>query len=366
MSQAVLPLARVAATYQALNLGTGGQMLGLLSAVFSLLPVLLTVSVGRFIDRGGVGLAVLGGGFGVLAGCLILWLAQDSLAGLFLGMALLGISQSTLFSSMQMITTMASTKAHRDAILGNYMVAVSLGQTLGPLLLGLAPDTSSLLWMLVIGAAGLVLVLVLLRRTLRQGPHRAPKTQIPLAEIAATRGLPWIIMLGATCVTAQDLLLAFLPVLGQELGIAPGTIGILLSIRGVASMVSRLFFGRAVRWLGRMRLVIVSALAGGLGLVALLLPMPVWAMGAVLAVVGFGLAITVTCSVSLTLSIAPQAARGTALTLRMTVNRILQFAAPALSGLGLASLGAGGIFALAGFGLLGTLAARPRGLTVPR
>ena len=43
---AVVPLARIVTTYRALDLGMGAQFIGLLSAVFALLPVFLAVAMG--------------------------------------------------------------------------------------------------------------------------------------------------------------------------------------------------------------------------------------------------------------------------------------------------------------------------------
>lgn len=97
-------------------------------------------------------------------------------------------------------------------------------------------------------------------------------------------------------------------------------------------------------------------------MVLLAVPMPVWVLGMSLVVAGFGLGIALTSSIGMTLEIAPPAARGTALSLRLTANRMSQFAIPLLAGLVVAPLGAAGIFGLTGAVLIGTTIARPRGL----
>ena len=107
---------------------------------------------------------------------------------------------------------------------------------------GLTQDGAVLL-MLPVGASVLLLgpAVILYRRM-----HSArDAVTLPLSEIAATRGLWWIIGLGSICVAAQHLLLAFLPMLEVERGVSPMVIGVLLSIG--AAMASRLLFGRAVR-----------------------------------------------------------------------------------------------------------------------
>ena len=183
-----------------------------------------------------------------------------------------------------------------------------------------------------------------------------------MRQIAATRGLPWIVLTGSICVTAQDLLLAFMPVLGEERGIAPATIGFLLSLRAIASMLSRLAFSSAVQAVGRLRLMLGSAVVGGAGLLLLALPLPVWALALALVVAGFGIGIALTSSIAMTLEIAPPAARGTALSLRLTANRISQFAVPLLAGFVVAPMGAAGIFGLTGAALIGATVVHPRGL----
>lgn len=357
--QAVVPLMRISVTYEALGQGMGAQVIGLLAAVFSVLPVFLSVPIGRFNDRGAAAWAAVLGTLAVLAGCLVLWLLPATLPSLLVATAVLGIGQTLCVSSMQLIAMIASSRAHRDSILGNYMVAMSLGQAIGPLFVGLTA------WIYPVAATAalcsLAAALILVRVVPGRKTDRAAE-RIPLSRIAATRGLPWIILTGSICVTALDLLLAFMPVLGEARGLAPATVGLLLSLRAVASMLSRLMFGPAVRRFGRMRLTLGCVVLSGAGLLMLALPLPTAVLGVALFVTGFGLGITLTSTIALTMQIAPAGARGTALSLRLTANRLAQFGVPLLAGLIVAPLGAGGIFALTGAILLTSPLARPRGL----
>ena len=77
---------------------------------------------------------------------------------------------------------------------------------------------------------------------------------------------------------------------------------------------------------------------------------------------GLGLGIALTCSVALTMEIAPPRARGTALSIRMTAIRLAQFVLPLGAGLVVAPMGAGGIFALSGIAILGAAGLRPGGI----
>jgi MFS family permease len=236
---------------------------------------------------------------------------------------------------------------------------MSLGQAIGPLFLGFGDLIFPL------ATAGAVVTLCASLLLLRAVPPRRRSKaaeKISLSRIAATRGLPWIILTGAICVTALDLMLAFLPVLGEARGLAPATVGLLLSLRAVASMGSRVLFGRAVRLFGRMRLMLGSVAIAGAGLLAMALPLPIWGMGVALFAAGFGLGIALTSTIALTVEIAPSIVRGTALSLRLTANRIAQFGLPLLAGLLVAPMGAGGIFAVTGAALLGAILSRPHSL----
>ncbi|WP_438363811.1 MFS transporter [Streptomyces hyaluromycini] len=63
------------------------------------------------------------------------------------------------------------------------------------------------------------------------------------------------------------------------------------------------------------------------------LPAPVWALGVMLAVLGFCLGVGQPLSMTTVVQAAPDGARSTALALRLTGNRLGQVAAPAAAGL---------------------------------
>lgn len=361
--QALVPMVRILTSYRALDEGHGPGMIGLLSAAFSLLPVFLTLALGRLNDRGAVGGVILAGAAGVLGACLVFWLGPVSLATLFVASTLLGIGQTAVLSGLQVATMRASTRAHRDAILGNYMVAISLGQAIGPAIVGFRLDSGDVAILPAGAAVLLLLTTALVARRLPRPPGAIDRPVAALREIAATRGLWWIVIFGSLCVTAQDLLLAFLPVYGIERGLSPATVGLLLAVRAVAAMVSRLMFGWAVHRVGQMRLALLSAGLGGGAMMGMVVPLPVAATAVAMAATGFGLGVALTCSVALTMEIAPRRARGTALSIRMTAIRLAQFLLPLGAGLVVAPLGAAGTFALSGVAILGATWMRPGGIT---
>jgi hypothetical protein len=76
-------------------------------------------------------------------------------------------------------------------------------------------------------------------------------------------------------------------VIGERLGIGPAVVGALLSLRAVASILSRLLIPWMVRALGRVRLIAVSAAGSALAMAALPVPDGAVGLAAVLVVAGF-------------------------------------------------------------------------------
>ena len=76
--------------------------------------------------------------------------------------------------------------------------------------------------------------------------------------------------------------------------------------------------------------------------------MPPLLMTVLLAAAGLSLGFAVTCSVALTMQLAPQRAKGTTMSLRLAVNRAGQFAMPLVAALTTPWLGVGGVFLTCG------------------
>lgn len=88
-----------------------------------------------------------------------------------------------------------------------------------------------------------------------------------------------------------------------------------------------------LRLLGRAALLTATCLVAGVLCAGLALPVPVWALAAMLLVLGFCLGVGQPLSMTTVVQAAPDEARSTALALRLTGNRLGQVAAPAAAGL---------------------------------
>ncbi|HWM38549.1 MAG TPA: MFS transporter, partial [Streptomyces sp.] len=181
----------------------------------------------------------------------------------------------------------------------------------------------------------------------------ADGSAVPVVRILRARGVPAGIFTSLAVLSTTDVLTAYLPVVGEERGIAPGMVGILLSLRAAASVLSRLALPPMTAWLGRQMLLVVSCVVAGVVCALLAVPLPVWALALALVVLGFGLGVGQPLTMSTVVQASPERARSTALALRLTGNRLGQVGAPAGAGLLAGAAGAAAPFVLLGALLLG-------------
>jgi MFS family permease len=164
-------------------------------------------------------------------------------------------------------------------------------------------------------------------------PRKEHGGRVPVRRILRARGVPAGIFISLAVLSATDILTAYLPVVGEHRGIAPSVIGLLLSLRAAATIACRLVLTPLLRLLGRTLLLTVTCLLAALLCAGIALPVPVWALALMLAVLGFCLGVGQPLSMTTVVQAAPDGARSTALALRLTGNRLGQVAAPASAGL---------------------------------
>lgn len=365
LTQAALYLARPVTSYRALALGADARAVGLITAAFALVPLVVAVPLGRASDRWRPGWLLTGGiALGALA-CALLGLA-GSLPGLALASAVLGLGHLALTLAGQSLIARQSGDDRHDRDFGLYAAAASAGQLIGPALAGIvlgaaghSLEDATIAGFLV--AAGLMALAVPTSlgtdRLRRAGRPRDRSEGRPLraGELIGARGVPAGMFASLAILATVDVLTAYLPVLGTQRGIPPAVVGGLLSLRAAASILSRVLIPWMVGRLGRVRLLAVSAAGSALLTAALPLAGGTAALAVLLAAAGFLLGIGQPLTMSMVVQAVPEGTRGTALAIRLTGNRFGQVATPAAAGLVAGAAGVSAAFFLLG-GLLGLAA----------
>lgn len=263
---------------------------------------------------------------------------------------------------MQEVIARESDPARHDQHFGLMTAAVALGQLIGPLLAGAlltdgsasleSTTTRAMLAAAGVAAGATVLALLANERA------RAARADVSVAHgagsvrgILVTPGVPAGMLASIAVLTAADVFTAYMPLLGEDRGIGPGAVGVILAVRAGASMLARVGIGAIVAFVGRYRLISISAAASAVSLAAVTFTDNVFVLGALAAVAGFGLGFGQPLSMTMVVQLVPQQVRGTALAVRLTGNRLGQVAVPAVAGVLAGSAGLRAVFWLLG-GLL--------------
>ncbi|WP_017199999.1 MFS transporter [Arthrobacter sp. M2012083] len=360
--QAVTFLVRPATTYRALELDVPGFALGFLAASYAVFPLLLALPIGGLVDRLGER-RLMAIGAAVVLGCsafLLFW--GTSVPALVAGTALLGAGQLACVVGQQAVVANNAASTRLDSAFGYLTFAASLGQALGPLAISVVggasvrPNTNAIF--LLATAMSLVLFLTTFvisskvsrgKRTARGGPKGST------AALLRTPGVVRALATSATVLAVVDLTVVYLPALGAERGLTAATVGLMLTVRAVFSMVSRLGLGSVSRRLGRMKLLILSLAISTVSLGVAAIPMPEWLLFVVMAFLGLGLGIGQPLTMSWLSAQAPEGQRGRALALRLAGNRVGQVILPSAIGVVAVGLGAAGVFLASAVAVGGTM-----------
>lgn len=362
--QAVTFLVRPATTYRALELDVPGFALGLLAASYAVFPLLLALPIGGLVDRLGER-RLMAIGSAVVLGCsafLLFW--GTSVPALVAGTALLGAGQLACVVGQQAVVANNAASSRLDSAFGYLTFAASLGQALGPLVISIVggasvrPNTQAIFLLATVMSLVLFLTTFVIsakvsrsRRPLK-GAEGAKGSAVSLLR---TPGVVRALATSATVLAVVDLTVVYLPALGAERGLTAATVGLMLTVRAVFSMVSRLGLGSMSRKLGRMKLLILSLAISTVALGLAAIPMPEWLLFVVMAFLGLGLGIGQPLTMSWLSAQAPEGQRGRALALRLAGNRVGQVVLPSAIGVVAVGLGAAGVFLASAFAVGGTM-----------
>ena len=349
--QAAVYVARPTTSYRLLSLGYDARDVGLVTGAYALLPLVAAIPLGRYSDRRHAGSLIAAGCAFEVAACALLAVADTALM-LAAASTVLGLGHLAVALGVQDVIARESHPDRHDQHFGLLTAGVSLGQLVGPLIAGVvlgdrsgAALTAATSRAMLAGAslaAGAAVCGVLAQRRQPAAPPEQPleRRSGSVRTILTTPGVPAGIFASIAVLSAADIFTAYMPVLGEERGISPGAVGVLLAVRAASSMAARLGIGGLVARVGRLRLITISALASAFAFCGIALSGDVALLAALSLAAGFGLGFGQPLSMTLVAQLVPHHARATALAVRITGNRIGQITAPAAAGVVAGAAGA--------------------------
>ena len=351
-------------TYRALGLDAGPFEIGLVQSAHSFLPALLAVALGRWVDSFGERRFLI-----VAMSLIAVGALGASFAGSLLVLALMngviGLGQITNLVAAQAMVANRGPRDRREERFGWFSTVASLGQLIGPAAgaflvgsvgLAVAAGTGPFAGnpqapvFVFAGAAGLVACLLALRlpgRTARAALAQADAPDVGMlraaGQVLRRPGMAAAMLVSVTVISSVDVLVAYLPAYGEATGLSVETVGLLLSVRAGASLVSRIFMARMIERIGRRPLLTLSMVLAGGGIILLPFVSSTPVLFGLMVAIGLGLGLGQPMTIAWVANRSMRHERGLALGVRLTGNRAALLVVPTAMG---ALAGASGITAI--------------------
>ena len=346
VSHASLVGCRIAVTLGGLDLGASAFSVGLLMAFFGLLPAILSVAAGRWIDRIGSRKPMFWG-LAILCVALLVPAVSWEVGSLFLASTATGLGFMCVNVAIQKLVGELGGPEVRTVNFGMLAVGFSVSSFIGPLIIGPIIDYGGyriafVALCLLPAATALWLYRVHFAERPRLGPDsRVAEEEKSVLDLLRDPGLRRLYLSVGMISAAWDVHQFVVPIYGSSLGMSASAIGILLASYSAATLAIR----AAMPWLARRipewPLILGTHVVGFL--IYFLYPftasMP--AMMVLSFVLGLGLGLSQPVVLSLLHRMAPPDRAGEAVGLRMVVVNGTQTLLPGAFG------AIGGIFGLA-------------------
>ena len=345
---------RIATSLAAIKAGGGALWVGLLTAMFNIIPAFVAIRVGRMVDRVPlrrplvVGCALMAIGGVVAAVEPMLWV-------LALCAATLGVGWMIIAASSQYAVALLGGSENRIRAFSVMSMGFSVSSFLGPLIAGFMIDHVSYRAAFGVLAVFPAVAAILFASRWLKVPVGEPRSTEPDGGARELFGIP---VLRNTLVTAcfitvgWDLYNFMVPVLGSELNLTATQIGSVLSLFAVAVLVVRFFMPILTRRLGERGVMITAMVISGITFLAFAFAHNYSLMLTLSFIIGLGLGASQPIILSLLHDAAPAGRIGEVNGMRMTMISTSQWTMPLVFGMLSASTGMLPLFLIVGGGIL--------------
>jgi MFS family permease len=346
-SHTVLSGSRVAVSLAALAHGASAFTVGILMALYALLPMLAAVATGRLSDRVGVRKPMLAGAAGLAVGVSLPLFSLD-LWALVASATIVGMAFMMFQIGTQRATGEIGGPQDRPRNFSLLALGYSVSGFIGPLIAGFSIDHyghAAPFAVLAVVALLPAAVLAVDRRPL-PGPHRVPAAaqRGGVRALLRHRTLRRVLAVNVLLSVGWDLHTVFVPIYGARIGLTASEIGMVLAAFAAATFVVRLAMPAIARRLTEHQ-VLTAALfvAGGVYLVFPFSQSAVM-LGALSFCVGLGLGSGQPMVMSLLHVHTPAGRIGEVVGVRMSLVQSSSVAVPLLFGAVGSSLGLAPVF----------------------
>jgi len=340
---------RVVVSISALHLGATPAEVGGIMSLYFLPPVVLSMFMGRLVDRAGVALPMA-----LVAGLLVtghvLPAAWPSLWTLAISAACTGTAFVGAMIALSSAAAFCGGPEDRAVNFSWFTMGTGFGVGLGPFLSGFAIDgLGDRMASLTLGIwpVALLLVLALAGRRLPTVTAVADAAR-PAVDVSPAGGMAWLTLLRDARLRAvlaasvmgpagYEVFLFVLPVQGTHIGLSASTIGSMLAVNAVAIFIVRLIMPIVVRRVRDWTIMVGLFLALSTSFLLLATATQIWVLYLISVVMGIAHGLGQPVMMSMYFAASPDGRKGEAAGLRGILQNSFSAASPLLMG-GLGSI----------------------------
>ena len=342
---------RMAGSLYALANNASTFTVGVLMALFALVPMLIAVHTGRWLDAVGARRPLLTGMLMILGGASLpaaFPYPVADIAPLLVAASLIGTGMMLVQLTTQNLVGERADPANRAAAFSWLALGASVSGLTGPVVTGFLIDSVGHRLTFAAFAVVMVAALAFLLLQWPQLPtrHGAPSgvEPPPMFDLLRYRGMRRILLLTALLSSAWDLQTFMIPVHGTRVGLTASEIGLVLGSFAVATFVIRLAMHRLSRSFNEWRILTFTFFTACLAFALMPWFDAFWPLAACTFLLGLGLGAAQPNVMSLLHSGSPAGRIGEALGLRTTIMNSSHVALPLVFGAVGSVVGAGAVF----------------------
>lgn len=258
---------RITVSLSAIDQGASPLAIGVLMALYAVIPMLLAVQAGRLVDRVGAFRPIAVAGVIVAAGMLLPF-ASHEMPMLFVSATVVGTAFMMQHIALNHVIGNLGEASARPVNFSWFALGYSVSGFLGPLLAGFAIDLAgyraAFLMMALPPAAGTALLLW--KRGVPGRPHvpRADAVQHRVADLLRDPRLLPVFLFSGLLASGWDMYTFVIPIYGTRIGLSPSTIGVVMSSFALATFVVRLAMPSVARRLSEWTVVCTALAISGI------------------------------------------------------------------------------------------------------
>jgi len=339
------------------ELGASNTQIGIIIALYSVLPLLLSISIGKLVDKFGKWKPLI---FSIILGSISLMIPFliNGLLGVYISQTIAGLAQIVFVITFQSYVGRFSKRKLRNYYVSIFSIGMAIGHFIGPLASGFLADKFDYSFSLVILGFSVVLTLpfiyLLNLRKLKIVPKRVDETKEDENPIYFLKipDLRKAFLISAIILLAKDIFVAYFPLLAISKGFSNTGIGLIIALNAAAGILIRIILPFLLTRFNENAIIVLSIVGAGIIFVMLPFLNGIWIISIVSLLLGLCLGIGQPLSISLTINNLTPERVGEGLGFRLTINKLTQVTGPILIG-GISTItGIGSVFYICGFTIL--------------